>query len=226
MRNQLCSMAVLTGSLILTPLVSNAQTYEVTVTNLTRAQQFTPLVVVLHNPGASLFTPGEAASGPLAMLAEEGATGTLEAALAGNNAVRGVATSEGLLDPGESVTVQVRGRRARLLSLAGMLIPTNDAFVGLDSIDLPNRGEVSVTAVAYDSGTEVNDELCSSIPGPSFSECGGAGGGGAPVGGEEGFISVHNGIQGVGDLVASERDWRNPVARVVVRRVETRRIER
>ena len=28
-------------------------------------------------------------------------------------------------------------------------------------------------ARAYDSGSEVNDELCASIPGPDFEECGG-----------------------------------------------------
>lgn len=70
----------------------------------------------------------------------------------------------------------------------------------------------------YEVGSEVNDELCSSIPGPFFAECGGPGGG-ARVGGGEGFVHVHRGVHGVGSLKASERDWRNPVASIRVRLV-------
>ena len=100
-----------------------------------------------------------------------------------------------------------------------MLIPTNDAFLAVDAADLPARREELALAVpAYDSGTEPNDETCASIPGPFFVECGGPGGGGAPAGGE-GYVHVHTGIHGIGDLDASARDWRNPVARVTVRRV-------
>ena len=47
----------------------------------------------------------------------------------------------------------------------------------------------------------------------------GPGGGGMPSGGEEGFVHVHSGIHGVGDLDEAARDWRNPVARIVVRRL-------
>ena len=44
----------------------------------------------------------------------------------------------------------------------------------------------------------------------------GPGGGGMPAGGEEGYVHVHAGIHGIGDLDASERDWRNPVAMVTI----------
>lgn len=101
-----------------------------------------------------------------------------------------------------------------------MLIPTNDAFVALNGVDLPRNFEpVTFDAIAYDAGTEINDELCASIPGPNFIECGGPGGGGAPAAGAEGYVHVHAGIHGVGDLNEARRDWRNPTARVVVRRV-------
>ena len=101
-----------------------------------------------------------------------------------------------------------------------MLIPTNDAFVALNGVPLP-RGydKVTMTAVAYDSGSERNDELCASIPGPLFIECGGSGGGAAPAGGEEGYVHIHAGIHGVGNLQAAQRDWRNPVALITVRRL-------
>ena len=75
-----------------------------------------------------------------------------------------------------------------------------------------------VYAYAYDAGTERNDELCGSIPGPSFVECGGSGGG-AQVGDGEGVVTVHSGIHGIGDLEPSLRDWDNPVARVTIRKV-------
>ncbi|MGH8760210.1 MAG: hypothetical protein ACREVW_11970, partial [Burkholderiales bacterium] len=67
-------------------------------------------------------------------------------------------------------------------------------------------------------GSERNDELCASIPGPEFAECGGPGGGGKPEGDEEGYVHIHAGIHGIGDLPPEVRDWRNPVARIVVRR--------
>jgi hypothetical protein len=101
-----------------------------------------------------------------------------------------------------------------------MLIPTNDAFVALNAVQLPYPGwpTQTYTAVAYDAGSEVNDELCSSTPGPLFAECGGSGGGGR-VGGGEGFVHVHRGMHGVGDFKPIGRDWRNPVAEVRVRLV-------
>ena len=84
---------------------------------------------------------------------------------------------------------------------------------------LPKGNEtLTIDALAYDAGTERNDERCASIPGPNFAECNGPGGG-ARVGGGEGAVTVHNGIHGIGDLRASERDWRNPVARIVIRRI-------
>ncbi|MBA4177703.1 MAG: hypothetical protein C0505_14275 [Leptothrix sp. (in: Bacteria)] len=72
--------------------------------------------------------------------------------------------------------------------------------------------------MAYDAGSEVNDELCVPIPGPFFAECGGSGGGARPGGGE-GFVHVHRGMHGTGDFKSSMRDWRNPVAQVRVRLV-------
>ena len=41
-------------------------------------------------------------------------------------------------------------------------------------------------------------------------------GGGQPVGGEEGYVHIHAGIHGIGDLDASVRDWRNPVAEITI----------
>ena len=78
--------------------------------------------------------------------------------------------------------------------------------------------DTAYASPGYDAGSEVNDELCLSIPGPFFVECGGPGGGGAPGNGE-GYVHIHAGMHGIADLDASERDWRNPVAWVSVEAV-------
>jgi hypothetical protein len=199
----------------------SAPRFEVTVTNLTRGQQFTPILVASHRPGVSLFVLGEAASPELATLAEEGATGPLANLLLGNPAVRDVSTSAGLLGPGQSVTIVVEtGAGFDHVSVAAMLIPTNDGFFALNGVEGPRGGHVrTLASPAYDAGSERNDELCASIPGPDFAECEGPGGAGQPAGGEEGFVHVHAGIHGIDDLVAADRDWRNPVAHILIRRL-------
>ncbi len=194
-------------------------TYEVTVTNITYQQQFTPVLLATHEPSIAIFDLGAAASGGLRTLAEEGNVAPLKSALDSSPVVKETVAGNSLLNPGKSVTFRIQGNPWRhRLSVAAMLIPTNDAFMALNSVALPLSSSSMFMATAYDSGTEVNDELCTSIPGPMFAECGGPGGG-AQVGGGEGFVHVHRGIHGVGNLIAANRDWRNPVAKVTIRRV-------
>ena len=225
---RLLVVAIFGGSLLL--LVTAARVdplfaaeegmYMVRVTNMTNAQRFTPVLAATHTPRAHLFRPGTAATPELRALAENGDTGPLTSLLTGlPAAVREVGSTAGLLTRGASVTFKISGGGGfDLLSIASMLIPTNDAFVGLETT-LPDAGETKVVyAYAYDAGTEQNDELCSSIPGPSFSECGGPGGG-AHVGNGEGVVVVHSGIHGVGDFLPHLRDWRNPVARITIWKV-------
>ncbi|MEQ1661122.1 MAG: spondin domain-containing protein [Thiobacillus sp.] len=198
-----------------------ARAFEVTITNLTRGQRFTPILVASHRAGVKLFEFGQPASAELVALAENGATDPFKATLGNNRHVLDVTDTGGLLDPGQSVTVRVKTNgRFDHLSVASMLIPTNDAFFALNGVAGPNGGYTrTLYSGAYDAGSERNDESCASIPGPFFAECGGPGGGGAPDGDEEGFVHVHAGIHGIGDLTAAERDWRNPVARIVIRQV-------
>ena len=194
-------------------------TYEVTVTNITYNQRFTPVLLATHRPDVGFFKLGEAASPGLATLAEEGNVAPLRTALQSSASVTATEAGNALLDPGKSVTFLIQGNPWRdRLSLAAMLIPTNDAFMALNAVPLPapGQGVQSFKARAYDAGSEVNDELCASVPGPFFAECGGPGGG-ARVGGGEGFVHVHRGMHGVGQLKESDRDWRNPVAAVQVR---------
>ena len=112
--------------------------YSVTVTNITKAIRFTPVLAASHTRAIALFELGQPASAPLADVAESGSTDALRGVLEESEAVAGVAASEGLLEPGASTTFTITTtRRARGFSLAAMLLPTNDSFVALDSVRLP-----------------------------------------------------------------------------------------
>lgn len=208
------------------PASAQSPRYRVTITNLTKGQTFTPILIATHSPATRIFAAGTQASPQLQVLAEEGETAMLAALLRSTPAtvgevVTGPAPLPGLQTPGTSRSYDISGGNAfTQLSLAAMLIPTNDAFVGASGVTLPSGFDpVVIDLLAYDSGTEINDELCASIPGPSFTECGGAGGGGRPGRGE-GAITVHNGMHSVGQMNEAMRDWRGPVARVTIQRVQ------
>jgi len=169
-----------------------------------------------HKAGHPVFVAGHAASPELEAVAEGGDTAPLAALLEGSGNTWDVASGDGLLMPGESVTLNLEAKnKFRYVSLVSMLIPTNDAFIGLSGIKLPaeRRKPVTVFVPAYDAGTEINDEFCDSIPGPV---CGGEG---MSVEDGEGFVSVHRGIHGVADLPAETYDWRNPVASISIRKM-------
>uniref|UniRef100_UPI0015C41B44 spondin domain-containing protein n=1 Tax=Candidatus Entotheonella palauensis TaxID=93172 RepID=UPI0015C41B44 len=148
------------------------------------------------------------------ILAEAGDTAPLTVALSALPAVMDVQDVGAPLAPGESVTVSVMADATfNRISVVAMLVPTNDAFVAVNAVDI-SGGSVTVRALAYDAGTEFNDELCAHIPGPA-SVCTGEGFN-MSRDNAEGFVHVHRGIHGIGDLNASVYDWRNPVARVSI----------
>jgi len=202
--------------------------YDVTITNLTSGQTFTPILVASHARGVRLFEPGQPASPEIEQLAEGGATAPLADSLLalGSARVSDVQTTAGLLGPGQTTTVRVEAQRHhRQLSLAGMLIPTNDNFVALLGIPLPRWGESETFASAWDAGSEANDQSCAHIPGP---RCGGEGYSPEPTDGDEGFVHVSRGFHDLGmapdgepEILAPDPyDWRNPVALVRVRRIQ------
>ena len=190
--------------------------YEVSITNLTRAQVFTPILVASHRKGVTLFELGSAASNELSALAEGGDVTPLTATLEANYKVTDTANSGGLLMPGKTVTVTVSAAHgAKQISLASMLIPTNDSFIALNGVKAPKHGKTTVYySPGYDAGSELNDELCQNIPGPV---CGGAGG--SPEAGGEGYVHISGGISGKADLAADTYDWHNPTAKIVIKRV-------
>lgn len=58
----------------------------------------------------------------------------------------------------------------------------------------------------------MNNELCSHIPGPA---CTTESGNQEATPGE-GYIHVHRGVHGIGDITADVYDWRNPVAEIFI----------
>jgi len=192
-------------------------TYSVTVTNLTRSQIFSPALVATHRGAASMFEAGTASGTDLQALAEDGNNTLLMAALAADTNVFDVQSGTGMIHPGMSETIMVMADTAHpLLSVAGMMVSTNDTFMGIDGMFLPLRGK-TVLANAYDAGTEFNSEDCAFIPGPP------CGNGGvhdpAPA---EGFIYISNGLHsaaGAASVPEAEYDWDGPVARVEIQRL-------
>ena len=204
------------GSLAATNVHAGDKTYEVTITNITKSQIFTPILVAAHAADMHIYKLGEPATSELEMLAEGGDVAPLSVLL--TDAGADVADSGGVLTPGSSVTVTVTASKGnKYISVASMLIPTNDSFFGLDAVRVPKRNRtVAMTSPAYDAGTETNSELCVEIPGPP-SVCAGEG---FNPGSGEGYVHVSEGIHGVGDLSANVYDWRNPVASISIRRVK------
>lgn len=209
------------------PEVLSGTIYEVTITNVTKGQVFSPPVAVVHRADIALFHLGQPSSGALRTMAEEGNTAPLAAELGPLDQVYDIQTATGPIMPGMSATIRVTGAgNYNLISVAGMLVQTNDTFfaaelrrpTGLDGFlkngDRNSRSTSVTMAQAYDAGTEANDESCNSVPGPP---CGAAG---APnTAGAEGYVYISNGIHGIGDLASETYDWRGPVARIVVKRV-------
>ncbi len=192
--------------------------FEVTVTNITQGEIFTPIMVASHPSGIKLFHLGAAASTSLEVLAESGDTQPLTASLIDAGAFD-VVTAGDVLPPGQSVRLYVeRNGKNNHVSVASMLVPSNDAFFAINGVRGPrNKQARTFYSPAYDAGSEINDELCAHIPGPPFI-CQGEGFN--PASGE-GYVYIHPGIQGGGDLDAPSHDWRNPIAKITIRALKT-----
>lgn len=214
---------------------ANAAEYAVTVTNITAGIHFTPVIVAAHPGDVQMFAVTEQATPQLQAIAEGGDVSGMAELLEGIGA--SVATGGGLVAPGQSETFTVSSDGGNgHLSVATMLLPTNDGFTGVNSINLGSiNGGVTLFARAYDSGTEGNDELVGTpavgepgFPAPPPVVATGTGTGGTGIQADaEGFIHVHRGVigdmdpnGGVSDISSTAHRWLNPVARVYIRMVD------
>lgn len=199
--------------------------YDVSVTNLTPNQPMSPLAVLTHNNSFELFEVGQSTSVELEYLAEGGSNAQLIALSDSDaNVYQGI-SGNGLILSGESDTVSIRvePNQEDYLSVASMLVNTNDAFVGESGLSLKSLavGDTFVMNMnVWDSGTELNDELAATIPGPA--------------GGGEGFnttrndtdvVSFHAGIISQDDglttsALSGNHRFLNPGARITITRTE------
>jgi len=230
--------AVLLAFVVPAGAAAPTRTYEVTITNLTSGQPFTPVALVTHRASVDVFTVGAPASFGVKEIAENGNLGSLVSSLQGTTGVASVVQGTFPLVPEgrpgaatfpDEVTLEIQAPAdANRLSWVSMLICTNDGFTGVDGLRLPMLVGQSVTAgtAGYDAGTEMNTEdfadivpPCQGLIGVSSGEDGT--GMSNPALAEGGVIHHHAGILGGEDLVPAIHGWDvdEPVAEITVERV-------
>lgn len=149
------------------PVQPIPKTFQVVVTNITHSQPFSPAAVALHQSG-SFWQLNQAASDALETMAEGGDNSAL---LAESFVLEGASGGE-IIMPGteDVVPIQTLETGDLYLSVATMLVNTNDAFTGVSSIDVTNMAvgdSLTFRVAAYDAGTEGNSEAQGTIPGPA-----------------------------------------------------------
>jgi Spondin_N len=234
----LAAVATAAAALAATPAAeaARADSFEVTFTDLTGGQPLTPAVAATHRGRNELFRVGDPASFGLKEIAENGNNVPMLSRLASDRDVSdSVEAPGGPLVPagspgdvmfGQSTTFTITADRgAHRLSLAAMLICTNDGFTGVNSLELPSKVGQSVTVetMAYDAGTEANTEdfadivpPCQSLIGVSTGEPGTDQS--DPALAQNDVIRHHTGITGRADLIPAVHGWdvNAPVARITV----------
>jgi hypothetical protein len=176
--------------------------YQISVINVSNNQPLSPMAVVLHNAGYGAWTPGMAASTGLEALAEGGDGTEFLAEADANNNVLATGTGNGLIIPGASDTVELVTMTADNLQLtvASMLVNTNDAFSGVAAHKLGSLGvgdSLRIYAKNYDAGTEADSETAATIPGPA----GGGTGEGFNSARDDSvnFVAIHSGVVTMAD---------------------------
>jgi hypothetical protein len=213
------------------------QRYVVTIQNLTK-QPLGPVVAATHDAGLHLWQEGALASPGIKVIAEMGVPFTFYDEVAATPGVTQVINAGvpmtprgetraafGPFPPGatlrDHVSFVVEGEPGDLLSLASMVVISNDGFWGLDAVALPEAGTVVYLSDAYDAGTEENSELSMhlddggsilglvALPGDPNGNMGVATDPAQP-------IAPHGGLLGAGDLTVESHGWGAHVARVMV----------
>ena len=218
--------------LLMASQLASAQVVDIEVTNLTQGMYFTPLLVSAHNSTTHLFEAGQTASPELQAMAEGGDISGLVSAAAATGAVNSENPASGLLAPSSTTQVSDLDTLTNThLSVTAMLLPTNDAFVGLNGWEIPQQaGTYTIYLNAYDAGTEANDEVVNGGGAPGVlgipANPGGNGGTGATgvtTTETNQTVHIHRGNVGDTDLSGGVSDvdsrihrWLKPVERVVV----------
>ena len=259
--SNLLRAAAIAASLTAAMPTLHAAELDIRIVNLTNGIYFTPVLATAHRDDIRLFAVGEPASTNLRAMAEGGDVAGLLSDLEAASAtimlrlpdaernpfgrpfdlppITSTPTfvrdpADGVLGPADDVEFSLdTGVANYRLSVVAMVLPSNDAFVGLDSAPIPTAPGVYVFELpAYDAGTEANDELMAGadggmpgtpgIPGDPGDNVG-AGGMGVATADANPNVHVHRGtvgdtdpVGGVSDLDNRVHRWLNPVARVIV----------
>lgn len=225
-------LSVLT-TVLLVSTTSHAADLEIQVQNLTQGIYFTPLLISAHTDEMMLFRAGEQASAELQAMAEGGNIELLANQMGNGGANNLENPAGGLLGPGMMASGMLSNDEGNTsLSLVGMLLPTNDGFVGLDSWPIPSEpGTYHIYLNGYDAGTEANDEVRGSgMPGeagfpvpPPLDAMIGHGGMGVTTEEANQTVHIHRGnlgdsddTSGKSDINSSIQRWLNPVAKITV----------
>jgi hypothetical protein len=212
---------------------ANAVDIDVQITNLSNGIYFTPFLVAAHPAGNNLFVAGQPASANLQAMAEGGSISGLSADVTALGATVVENPAGGLLAPATSTTFNMNtdGTSNDRLSIVAMLLPTNDAFAGLNALEIPTEpGVYTFDVPAYDAGTEANDELLTGGGAPGAAGMpadpgglAGTGGSGAAGADANPNVHIHRGSLGDTDAAAGTSDlnsgvhrWLNPVIRVTI----------
>ena len=210
-----------------------AREVNIEITNLSHGSYFTPILIAAHDKETDLFEVGSSASTELQAMAEGGDISGLSARImaAGGKVVENPAG--GLLGPGGKTSASMKLEKiAKIrLSMVAMILPSNDGFVGLDSLSLPwFPGTYTYFLNGYDAGTEANDEIVNGggmvgIPGIPAAPGGDNGANASGVINTETnqTVHIHRGVLGdqdplggISDLDSRIHRWLNPLAKVVI----------
>ena len=203
--------------------------YSVTITTLTAGQPFSPTAYVLHTPGYAAFSVGMPASVGVEKIAEAGDYEDFVMAAAEEATTLASGAADGGAMPGGSLTLTMSGMVSEAyashiaLTLVGMLGNTNDAFMGVNGVNvgaLAIGSSMTINPIAYDAGTEANSETEATVPGPA------AGGEGfnAQRDDHADMVTAHPGVvtkdDGKTDSALTQlQRWDNPVARITITRL-------
>lgn len=211
-------------------------TYSVTIANSSGGQPFSPPVATTHSPDVDLFSVGEKASAEIAAIAQAGDQSHAVALLSGlmGSGVTAVADPGMPVTPGASsglpfastLSFEITAAAGDVLSVATMLICSNDGFTGLDSVALPDDGPVVLPLRGYDAGVERNTEKSQDIVDPCSAL------GPVVIGDADGNvdefpvaqrnakpIQMHKGVNGHrGDLLPAH-DWDGSVGTITIEKV-------
>ena len=182
---------------------AQAAQYNVTFTNTAPigGTYVTPAWVGFHDGTFDVFDSGAAASPRLEAVAEDGNTGPLSASFAGSGVDGTVGVAP--IAPGDSYTSVFdlsNDGSNDYLSLASMVLPSGDFFIGngnplaysvADLLDGTVSSVTFVLATVYDAGTEVNDFNTSA--GNPLLGFGGGQGGPNQGANEGGFVTLASG---------------------------------